>query len=525
MLFLFLLWQWLLSLLWRPRLQVSLLLAGCLLDTSFFHLSLYLRSLHGGIKILLDSVYHTGQSVLAPITPTGIYRLTHHKFLLVHPLTNYENKWCSSPSSRFSWPSVSSVPRLLSPRTLTTLSKAQREPCVHLLVTEVNCHTRTRFLTNLHSPGFVLASIPRYVQQIIFGSLAHRYFRRIVLVLTPPSRLLSVSSRQHIIWCGHLHLPEQIYHSGNISIARDILVRPGIHHHLPYDTFMTETTLEYWSFSSNSLTIYSLHPITVTSTLWWTTADRWLKATSTPSSKSLIYKKEKETSSSLIMWHRYAKRTIGWLCPSSSRCKEVRGQLQRDRGRTLGTMCTCEEIERGKNACRASKLGPVERWWTQDGKLGIIIQDLPPESGRQTHLSYFTYSYCILSRVWKVATSAACFTSLWTSISVFHVNTARDVVTVLLTHAKYFSLYLQIFTCTYRGTHTQAHMYNQHTRGMAITRHRSLVESGGRKVLLETLHTQTKTKKCQGKTDINESKEKIRAHRASNKATRLFLTK
>ena len=32
-------------------------------------------------------------------------------------------------------------------------------------------------------------------------------------------------------------------------------------------------------------------------------------------------------------------------------------------------------------------------------------------------------------------------------------------------------------------------MYNQHTRGMATTRHRSLVERGGKKALLETLHT------------------------------------
>jgi len=55
------------------------------------------------------------------------------------------------------------------------------------------------------------------------------------------------------------------------------------------------------------------------------------------------------------------------------------------RGRTLGTMCTCEEIERGTHACKASKLGPVERWWTQDGELGITIQDPPPESGRRTH--------------------------------------------------------------------------------------------------------------------------------------------
>jgi len=56
-----------------------------------------------------------------------------------------------------------------------------------------------------------------------------------------------------------------------------------------------------------------------------------------------------------------AKRTLGCLRPSSSRCKEVRGKPQRDRGRTSGTMCTCEEIERGTHACRASKLGPVER--------------------------------------------------------------------------------------------------------------------------------------------------------------------
>jgi len=36
-------------------------------------------------------------------------------------------------------------------------------------------------------------------------------------------------------------------------------------------------------------------------TLWWVTADRWLRATSTPSSKCFMYKKEKKTSSSPIM--------------------------------------------------------------------------------------------------------------------------------------------------------------------------------------------------------------------------------
>jgi len=73
------------------------------------------------------------------------------------------------------------------------------------------------------------------------------------------------------------------------------------------------------------------------------------------------------------------------------------------------------------------------------------------------------------------------------------VNTARDVVTVLLIFAKYLSLYLHIFTCTYRGTHTQAHMNNQYTRGMATIRHRSLVERGGRKAFVKNkglAHTQ-----------------------------------
>jgi len=59
--------------------------------------------------------------------------------------------------------------------------------------------------------------------------------------------------------------------------------------------------------------------------------------------------------------------------------------------------------------------------------------------------------------------------------------------------------------------------YNQHTRGMATNRHRSLVERSGRKafeerLLLETktLHTKIKEGKniCQKKTDIHEFKGK-----------------
>ena len=71
-------------------------------------------------------------------------------------------------------------------------------------------------------------------------------------------------------------------------------------------------------------------------------------------------------------------------------------------------------------------------------------------------------------------------------------------------------------------------MYDQQTGGMATTKHRSLVERCRRKDLSETLQTHNKKKqekKCQKKSDIHESQEKIRAHRASSKATRVFLTK
>jgi len=67
----------------------------------------------------------------------------------------------------------------------------------------------------------------------------------------------------------------------------------------------------------------------------------------------------------------------------------------------------------------------------------------------------------------------------------------------LLIFAKYLSLYLHIFTCTYRSTHTQAHTYTRHTRGIATTRHRSLDESGGRKALFRDkglAHTQKREK-------------------------------
>ena len=98
----------------------------------------------------------------------------------------------------------------------------------------------------------------------------------------------------------------------------------------------------------------------------------------------------------------------------------------------------------------------------------------PPQSLEDGHI------YCIL-----LIRIAFCHVS-----ASYYVDTARDVVTVLLIFVKYLSLYLHIFTCTYRGTHTQEHLYNQHRRGMATTSHRNLVERSGRKAYVRDLaHT------------------------------------
>jgi len=86
----------------------------------------------------------------------------------------------------------------------------------------------------------------------------------------------------------------------------------------------------------------------------------------------------------------------------------------------------------------------------------------------------------------------------------------------LLIFAKYLPPYLHNFTYKFRSIHTQAHIYNQHTKEVVTTRHKSLVERGEEKLLFETkaLHTHKKggkrkrKKKMSEKSDIHEFKEK-----------------
>ena len=63
--------------------------------------------------------------------------------------------------------------------------------------------------------------------------------------------------------------------------------------------------------------------------LWWVPTDQLLKATSTPSLKSLMYKKERKTDFAPIMWHRYAKHTIEWFFASTSRYSDLRDKPER----------------------------------------------------------------------------------------------------------------------------------------------------------------------------------------------------
>ena len=122
-------------------------------------------------------------------------------------------------------------------------------------------------------------------------------------------------------------------------------------------------------------------------------------------------------------------------------------------------MCTCEEIERGKQAFKASKLGPVERWWPQDGKAAITIQDPPPESGRRTHLLYLLIrnAFCLVSRNLPIRCLfyvTMNFEHLFLfSMLVLHVTSSR------------FCLYLlniYHFTYTFSHAHIEAHT-NKHT--------------------------------------------------------------
>jgi len=83
-------------------------------------------------------------------------------------------------------------------------------------------------------------------------------------------------------------------------------------------------------------------------------------------------------------------------------------------------------------------------------------------------------------------------------------------------------------TFSYRGTHTQAPMYNQYTRGMATTTHRNLVGSSGRKAVIRDKGLAHKKGGKKGliyqeKPDIHESKKRFEHIKIPVKLLEYFL--
>jgi len=72
-----------------------------------------------------------------------------------------------------------------------------------------------------------------------------------------------------------------------------------------------------------------------------------------------------------------------------------------------------------------------------------------------------------------------------------------------------------------RHTHTSTHVQSAHKSNGNNQAQEPGCEGQEKGFVRDLAHT----KKNSNKTDIHESKEKIRAHRASSKATRPFLTK
>jgi len=133
------------------------------------------------------------------------------------------------------------------------------------------------------------------------------------------------------------------------------------------------------------------------------------------------------------------------LRPSSSRCKDLRGEPQRDPGRTLGTMCTCKVMERGTHAHRASKLGPLNGSGIRTGKWEPRFKTPPqsPENGHTYCILLIRIVFCHLSR--KV--SLCCLLSVTVNIYFFfYFNIARDAVTVLL-------IFVDIYHFNYTFSH------------------------------------------------------------------------
>ena len=94
--------------------------------------------------------------------------------------------------------------------------------------------------------------------------------------------------------------------------------------------------------------------------------------------------------------------------PQPGRCKDLQGQPPRDRGRTLGTTCTCKEEH---TLTERQSWGPSNDSGHEIGKLGITIQDPPRVWKTDTFIVIYLFVFysvpCL--RTWYFT---ACFNSV-----------------------------------------------------------------------------------------------------------------
>jgi len=174
------------------------------------------------------------------------------------------------------------------------------------------------------------------------------------------------------------------------------------------------------------------------------------------------------------MWHRCAKRTIGWLCLCSSWCKEVRGQPQRDRGRTSGTICTgCAKRTIGW-LCLCSSWCKEVRGQPQRDRgrtLGTICTSPPRVRKTDTPIVFCLFVLYFVTCPKTVSCHfTTCFTSLWiliyVSIWIQHVMSSRVCLYLLISITSHTWAYIKYPSslCVCVRAYTSTHTHHANTR-------------------------------------------------------------
>ena len=130
-------------------------------------------------------------------------------------------------------------------------------------------------------------------------------------------------------------------------------------------------------------------------------------------------------------------------------CKEVRGQPQRDRGRTLGTMCTREEhtfIKRRSWGPSKDSVLRMVKWESQS--------KTTPQSPEDGHIYCILLIHIVFCHVSKFLLLHCLFYDTMNIYFCIYFNSARNVLTGLLIFVNIYH-----FTYTFSHTHIEAHTH------------------------------------------------------------------